>query len=531
MVVCRLRYRAHGFTLIEVLVATTLTLMLVGAVVNVFSLVANSVSDARATVEMGDRLRATTLQLQRDLAGITVPMLPPRRPEDNEGYFEYVENSILAPSGSGAQTTFRPDSNYPYPASPRAVNTLSGSDDLTVGDTDDILMFTTRGRGRPFAGRYGVPTSSNNVLESMLAEVAWFVRGRTLYRRQLLIVPGITVPSNAAQFYTNYEISVHAEATRSGYRLVANSLGDLTKREYRFAHPFHAVESDRNRTRPASGHPNPFPYDVRRWGQLGLPTACETSSRQWWACLTFPTTGSVQSPGRRILAAIPRRSTVDLWSGADGIIADRGVSLAQAFSNANQYRLSNPWNASYWDSSSQLRCLDDVVLTNVIGFDVKVWDPGAPLYRRTVRSRTGNRTVVVAPGDPGYAVGSVAGYGAYVDLGYFPACPKTRGAPFPRFHVVNHDIAGGPRSGLHRTYDTWSTHYEYDGIPQWSGRSDWATDGYDNDRRNGVDDAGERDTQPPYPYPLRSLQVRIRVFDPDSRQIRETTIVEDFLPR
>jgi hypothetical protein len=80
-------------------------------------------------------------------------------------------------------------------------------------------------------------------------------------------------------------------------------------------------------------------------------------------------------------------------------------------------------------------------------------------------------------------------------------------------------------------YDTWSTHYEYDGVSQFGGPADRATDGLDNDGKNGLDDAGERETQPPYPYPLRSIQVRIRAFDPDSRQVREVTIVEDFVPR
>jgi len=42
--------RRPGFTLIEVLVATTLTLMLIGAVVSVFEMVSNSVNDARSTL-------------------------------------------------------------------------------------------------------------------------------------------------------------------------------------------------------------------------------------------------------------------------------------------------------------------------------------------------------------------------------------------------------------------------------------------------------------------------------------------------
>jgi hypothetical protein len=42
---------------------------------------------------------------------------------------------------------------------------------------------------------------------------------------------------------------------------------------------------------------------------------------------------------------------------------------------------------------------------------------------------------------------------------------------------------------------------------------------------------GERETMPPYPVPLRGIQVKIRTFEPDSRQIREVTVVQDFLPR
>jgi hypothetical protein len=43
--------------LIEVLVATTLTLVLIGALVRVFEMVSTGVNDARSTLEMNDRLR------------------------------------------------------------------------------------------------------------------------------------------------------------------------------------------------------------------------------------------------------------------------------------------------------------------------------------------------------------------------------------------------------------------------------------------------------------------------------------------
>jgi len=108
-------------------------------------------------------------------------------------------------------------------------------------------------------------------------------------------------------------------------------------------------------------------------------------------------------------------------------------------------------------------------------------------------------------------------------------------------------------------YDTWSTHYEYDGIDQ-DGDSyvDEGTDGIDNPvndnnvpvsatypegidytvspyaqtsgtyRAYGVDDYNEQEAVPPYPSPLKGVQIRIRVFEPDSRSIREVTIVQDF---
>jgi hypothetical protein len=80
------------------------------------------------------------------------------------------------------------------------------------------------------------------------------------------------------------------------------------------------------------------------------------------------------------------------------------------------------------------------------------------------------------------------------------------------------------------TYDTWALSYEKDGMDQLNtGKFDLATDGLDNDGVNGVDDTGERETVPPYPQPLRGLRVRIRIYEPSTRQIRQATVETDFL--
>jgi hypothetical protein len=115
------------------------------------------------------------------------------------------------------------------------------------------------------------------------------------------------------------------------------------------------------------------------------------------------------------------------------------------------------------------------------------------------------------------------------------------------------------------TFDTWSYHYEHDGLDQdrfdktkyrhndrldgqTSGKTigndypnpssdtvpntvvDQGTDGFDNNGDGVVDDPGERETSPPYPVPLRGIKVKIRCYEPDSRQFHEVDIVESFVP-
>ena len=73
-----------------------------------------------------------------------------------------------------------------------------------------------------------------------------------------------------------------------------------------------------------------------------------------------------------------------------------------------------------------------------------------------------------------------------------------------------------PASGSgYSVYDTWSFHYEQDGIRQpgtsIQGVIDAGTNGLDDNPNQypGVDDMSERETSPPYPYPLRGLRVKI----------------------
>jgi len=212
----------RGMTLVEMLVATAVTLILIGLVVQLFGVVGGSITASRSLIESTGQLRSAAFRLRTDLSGITAVPQPPAKPEFDSGYLEIIEGPTTDVS-----------------AAPYGI----------LGDYDDVLMFTTRSQGSPFVG-----TFSGSQIESMTAEVAWFcqpasvqpISGLTLYnlyRKQMLVMgivgagsfsasnsmTGATIPT----VYNSYDISLRPE----GSTLYANSLGDLTKRESISAHP------------------------------------------------------------------------------------------------------------------------------------------------------------------------------------------------------------------------------------------------------------------------------------------------------
>ena len=173
----------------------------------------------------------------------------------------------------------------------------------------------------------------------------------------------------------------------------------------------------------------------------------------------------------------------------------------------------------------------DMVLDKVAAFDVRVFDPLAPL--RTVSGDA----AALAPGDIGWATAATTiGQGAFVDLNYAGA--------------NNVSFFSGPPNAKSQlttpTYSTWPDAYEQDGLNQDGDADiDEGRDGFDTGGNStAADDAGETETLPPYPHPdpnpadaihwnfpgLRGVQVRVRLVEPSSRQVRQATVVSDFLP-
>jgi hypothetical protein len=496
----------YGMTLVEMLVAMTLTLMLMGAVAQIFGMFGKGLNGSRSVTELYERMRATGHRLRQDLNGVTVDttVVPPVLASRNNGYFEYIEgpetDRITFFGGAPFNKANGAVSGGTWTGSPEPYLSQVGSDDRLVGDIDDVLLFTTRSGGEPFSGR--VDSRNGNLeggsIRSPYAEVAWFCRPTpntlnprtyTLYRRQRLVMahPGAEPfvnttaggpatntyggPPNTLPFtnWTDIYAKTDVSCRRQGAVVVPNCLGDLTRRENRFLH--------------AQLFPFVFPHPL------------------------------------------------------------------YAYDPANHTFENTP-----------ARFGEDVILTNVLAFDVRIWDPdaviqGVPGMIATGGAAGGSRLAVepgdngyIAPGDSAFPATGTPGYGStgvYVDLAWNNAPGVAAvGVPFPPagttpFQGLGSRVSSAPRNDTlpYPTYDTWTDFYESNGVDDnANGIIDDGTNGLDDNNNGVIDEAIEQETSPPYPAALQhssgsssgtgGIQVRIRCYEPASQQVRQITILQ-----
>jgi prepilin-type N-terminal cleavage/methylation domain-containing protein len=525
----------RGLTLIEMLIATAITLLMMAAVVNLFANLSGSIRNRRAVIELSSQIRQVRQRLTRDLAGCTVPLKPAglvpwQRAGEGIGYFEIIEGEQSDTDPSDLLDDRDPEDGYPdgidedtslIPTdnAGQLVQRDNSGDIIGkvngLGDFDDILALTVQSDDQPFTGLYQLPDQTKSgesmfpdptndshwirvPVESNLAEVVWYAGEnpadgslgepgmRRIYRRAVPIAPilpdnvntmrGYNVSLSAFQQYN--DLSVRRDRSSSNIEL--NTLADLTRREYRYGR--------------GGGSEFPFPFENNR------------------------------------------------------------------LSNDPKY----------------------LVLNDALAFDVRVYDPGAPVY-------TVSGGVLVQPGDPAWdaeadkdrvdTTYSPVTYGAYVDLGwdnaggpggllspnYVPDVPTAPQALFQQQHEAGwHPVLpnAGRTRGAPAVYDTWSWHYENDGQDQDdsapgpppndnpnnnsddsnpnTGAIDEGKNGRDDayippggstaQFLNGVDDPLEYETSPPYPVPLRGVKVIFRTYERDARQVREASVTHSFIP-
>ncbi len=514
-----------GLSLIEIMIALVMTLIVLGAMMTAFQSVSGHMQKGRAMIDLATRVRTIETTLRSDLGNLTVEPRP-YTTTNPPGFFQLVEG-------------------------PRNDSTMAATISNVIGDLDDAISMTVQSKGVMFKGRYQPnPADPDTVvtIESPIAEVVWFTTWNELNddgipeyldsfqlrRRAMLVLPTgvqlvpphITGPGpydgywtwpEVVLFFRNNDISARIEpipGTGNQFLIVPNQLADLAIRKNRFGHlpaALYGTQGAFLTWAPASPNPVlPFTTANADTSNLGFPNPLHYQMLKKLTC-----------PDRR-------------WF--------------------------NPADPTENEEAHRRYTGNDLMLSNVVSFDVRVYSPNASLNRDSAG------TFIMEPGEPGFDTinagstynPSVAtehfGVGSFVDLHFMKsigglpvswpaaATPAQRlgdywnkvwfSGPSSTMSYLTNSISTWPGAIVgENTFDTWTPIYESDGINQNGNASiDEGTDGLDNDNQNGVDDIGERETQPPYNTALRGIEIRVRVVEKVTQQVHQVRIVHSFVP-
>ncbi|MCA9149806.1 MAG: prepilin-type N-terminal cleavage/methylation domain-containing protein [Planctomycetales bacterium] len=482
--------RQRGVTLIELMISVALTLLIVLAIVRVFDLLGTNVTDSRAILELSAQLRSATQQLQQDVDRITVRPRPPIDEMTSPGYLEIIEGLRSDRDNDGDFVIDTDVVNDPVPdvfvLQPLSDYDLTGG----VPDPADVIdaQFLNLVRG--------VLGDTDDVLMMTVRSTGEPFRGR------FQGAPGGVLESPLAEIVWWVD-RVPRPTGITELTLIRRVLLISPEAEVWLRNNPIAVN-------PAS------PYNFFADNDI--------SGRPEW----HEATGRYLIQGNRLEDLSDRKNRFAHWANP---LTHRppGGQFEPNF----PHRL----NRLYLTRASDLT---DVIATDVMGFDLRVYDPLAPTVRATP-----NTQVMLTPIDPGYvALASTVltanpdpqlfSLGAYVDLGYGINVPVTFNSHFA--------TGAHPRSGLSvvsgsfnplapRVYDTWTRLYERNGLDDnRNGVIDEGRDGLDQNAPLNftTDDQLESETMPPYLAPLRGFEAVIRLRDAGSNQVRQASTVADF---
>ncbi len=483
----------RGFTLIEMLVAVALVVLMMSIFASIFQFSTQTMAVQKGTAENDQHVRLVMTVLRGDLTKRTFGDVSP----------------FFTGETVGA-------------ADPRQGYLYIGENDPD-DDTDDVLQLTVKSPNDPFFGRAYLLTgnigtdpnqpefddgivSANGAGSSEQAEVSWFLRHGTLYRRVLLIrqpikptittdgtpmsgpsgnvaaIPitlyeGTAPTATARNFATDMDYSAYYDGTKAQFHHYTASLTNgtggasyaLGLSNYRFGFD------------PVSGQPREFSTQY-------LNSAGAT----------------VVQP--RFIGRFTHEETSYIQGGSNPTVSF-GYPARATGASPNPYTATLTYDEStgkvreFTTGGQNDRTGEDILMTNVHRFDVKVFDDAAGLGPDSQPGVAGvDDDGLNGIDDAGEIGWPGSDDGDFKDVGHsgfrFLAVPPDRSF-YGASKVAN---ATYSPAGKYR-FDTW--HPNAVGQPPF---------------RAPDTPLGKR--------PLRALQIRITFFDQTSQQLRDVTLVQ-----
>lgn len=570
----RLHHRA-GLTLIEMLVVLALTLFIMTLFSTLFVQATGGMNNARGIARIDQGLRTALTLIRKDLndvvlQGPTNPGTAFQTEMTTGGYFMLEENSpairqgldqwgvpvevdvddVLAFTAERNQTSPQevfygtiPDENVEairFLDNFGASSNFDGvNDGIVASRFGEIVYFLRPSESQPTAdqvrghGKADDADTDNPQTPTTTQPVLY-----TLYRRQLVVLPdavidqfensGYTIP--VENYYSRFEISAKPDpVTPTIIRF--NRLSTLDERKNRFG--IHHDPMGTGADYPLSWT-GPTSSSADSQSVFALNNGAEGERMQWF--------------GRPISVETNLELTDFFTSVGTAISGEDADSDENAvLGPGNDFTAAN----TAWEDNATIsyRHGEDILLENVLSFDIKVYDDdprtdneialadSAPTFGvnplRTTTVGAGERLPEFV--DLGYRIpvdSSIASSerdywqntinAGYNDTAatpfYFATDPVNRPFGFPErwrfpgraltFPVTGAANAVEPNYTPVRTYDTWSDAYVIDPT---------------------VADADATQLRPvPYAKPLKAIQIKIRVLEPKSGVVREETLIHRF---
>lgn len=456
--------KRSGFTLLEVLIATGVTLLLMVGLAQIFKVLGDNITKGRASLELNNRIRNVIHRIRTDLENITVNPRPPISAGTGQGYLKYYDG---------------PCTDYTF----SAVNPASGVIDVSsfnpllsrFGDVDDIFMATVKAKDAWFngkvprfvlEGRTGAAADANGngitddlsdlvTISSQFAEVIIFAEP---------LVTNVGNP-NRNPAYLAIDPLTNFEDVFSGTSSTSDGIPDGFRLHYRvlLIRPDLNLVNGQLPNYPSGTPGNPLtrallagPETLAPYNPVALPTPlCDMVRIHQYCDLSIRRINDFDASTPDPVAA---NSLEDLVNPANRFahvqyflpgstnlvtmpILALGPSIPGIHGNSPTPTLAAGTGNGFLHPAFTLmgaRAGEDVLATDVLAFDIKALDPSVPILgylgadgiagiaTSPILGSAGSDDIVLRPSDPGYFSFGVAGlsggtaavvsYGEFVDL-------------------------------------------------------------------------------------------------------------------